>query len=92
MVYILRFSKPLGNAKHSAQFYIGYCEPGRLADRLAEHNAGAGAAITRAAVEKGYSLEVIATFKGDRTLERRLKARKATARIVERYKRGTLVL
>jgi predicted GIY-YIG superfamily endonuclease len=92
VIYILQFDRPLGNTQHRARYYLGYCEPGRLDQRLAEHRAGIGAAITRAAVERGYSLEVVASFPGDRTLERRLKRRKSHRRIVERWQRGTLVL
>jgi predicted GIY-YIG superfamily endonuclease len=92
VIYILKFSDTLGNVKHRARYYLGYCEPGRLNGRLAEHRAGIGAAITRAAVERGYSLEVVASFPGDRTLERQLKRRKSHRRIVERWQRGTLQL
>lgn len=80
-VYVLQFSAPLGSAKHRASTYIGYADPGRLQERLAEHRAGQGAAITRAAVDRGYSLQLVAAIDGGRDLERRLKnfknARKA---------------
>lgn len=90
MIYILEFSAPLGNERHRARFYLGYCEADRLAERLAEHRAGVGAAITRAAVARGFSLDLVATLPGDRAVERRLKRRKSHRRIVERYRRGTL--
>lgn len=37
MLYLLRFSKPLGNERKRAQHYLGSCEDGRLDERLAEH-------------------------------------------------------
>lgn len=90
MIYILKFSKPLGNEFHRAQYYLGYCAKSRLNERLAEHRAGHGAAITRAAVQSGATLELAAHFPGDRVLERKLKNRKSHKRIIERYRRGTL--
>jgi predicted GIY-YIG superfamily endonuclease len=92
LVYILKFEQPIGSQRHQAQFYIGYCEPGRLDQRLQEHAAGIGAAITRAICQRGIGFEMVASFPGDRTLERRLKRQKNTRRIVDRYRRGTLVL
>jgi predicted GIY-YIG superfamily endonuclease len=87
-VYILEFSAALGSARHRAKTYIGYCEPGRLHARLAEHRAGQGAKITAAAVERGYTLNLVAVIEGDRKLERRLKnfknARRAIRWIQER--------
>lgn len=90
MIYILEFSEPLGNMRHQARYYLGYCEPGRLSDRLAEHRAGAGAAITRAAVKRGIAFDVVATLPGNRTTERQLKRRKNHRVIVDRIRRGTL--
>lgn len=88
MIYILEFSAPLGNARHMANYYIGYCEDDRLQDRLKEHRDGRAAAITRACVERGIELVVVATLPGDRSDERRLKRRKNTPRIVRQIKRG----
>lgn len=72
-VYVLRFSAPLGSSKHRAQSYIGYCDPGRLHSRLAEHRRGSGAAITRAAVGRGLQIHLVAVIAGGRDLERKLK-------------------
>jgi predicted GIY-YIG superfamily endonuclease len=91
-VYILQFEKPLGNLKHQAQFYIGWCIDGQLSSRLEEHRAGRGAAITRACNERGIAFDVVATMPGGRDRERQLKRRKNTRQIVERYTRGTLRL
>jgi putative endonuclease len=87
-IYILEFQTPLGNEKHQARYYLGYCD--NLERRLKEHEQGKGAAITRACVERGISFKVVAYFPGDRTLERRLKNQKNTARIVANYRRGVI--
>lgn len=92
MIYILEFNQPLGTARHQARFYIGYCEENRLSERLAEHQTGKGAAITRAANKRGISYQVICTLPGERNLERQLKRRKNTRLIIDRLKRGTLQL
>lgn len=92
MLYILGFSHPLGNERHRAQYYLGFCEDYRLEERLEEHRAGRGAKITAAAVERGFRLELIAILPGTRADERRLKARKSHRRIIERLERGTLRL
>lgn len=88
MIYVLQFSKPLGNPynpRGTARFYVGYCEDGRLQARLAEHHNGGGAAITRAALERGITFEVVLTLPGDRNEERRLKRQKNTPRLVARH-------
>ena len=92
MIYVLKFEHPLGRpGRHSqAQFYLGYCEDDRLADRLAEHAAGYGAAITRAAVQRGYRLELVLAIPGDRSEERRLKNWKNHRRVIQRYARESV--
>lgn len=55
-IYVLHFDQPLGNLNNpraQAQHYLGWAMD--LTARLAEHAAGRGAAITRAAVERGIS-------------------------------------
>ena len=79
-IYLLRFTEPLGNERHSARFYVGYTRR-KLADRLAEHAQGAGAAITRAAAERVWGIEpwrVVWAVKGDRGDEW----------LIKRYKRA----
>lgn len=81
-VYLLHFSAPLGNLANrraQASHYLGWAVD--LDRRVAQHRAGQGAAITRAAIERGISFEVVATWPGDWLLERRLKALKATPRL-----------
>lgn len=48
IVYMLQFDTPLGNDKHRAHYYLGYCKARRLDERIAEHKSGYGARITAA--------------------------------------------
>lgn len=92
LVYVLRFARPLGdpdNPHGLAQTYIGYCDRGRLEDRIAEHRAGVGAAITRAAVAQGIDFQIAAVLEGSRALERRLKQRKSAGRLLAQLARGS---
>lgn len=87
MLYILEFDRPLGNPHNPrgmARFYLGWCKDGQLKRRLAEHRAGTGAAITRAAVAQGIGFEVVITLPGTRKDERRLKNLKNTPKLVRR--------
>jgi predicted GIY-YIG superfamily endonuclease len=81
-VYLLHFARPLGNLANNraqASHYLGYAVD--LDARLRQHRAGQGAAITRAAVDRGIAFELVASWPGDYLLERRLKALKATPRL-----------
>ncbi len=74
MLYLLHFDAPLGDSSRphmSAQHYLGFADD--VAARIAEHQAGRGAAITAACVARGIGLRHVATFDGDRTAERRAK-------------------
>lgn len=91
MIYILQFDKPIGSHKHSASYYLGFCENDACFNRrMKEHKRGAGAAITRAAVERGIGFKCVATMEGDRAMERRLKNMKNTRRIVENLRKDWL--
>lgn len=90
MIYIIQFSGKLGSVKHQAQYYIGSCADDRLDERLQEHRTGQGAAITRAAVERGFTLSLACTLPGSWKEERQLKARKNTRKIVKQIQRGVL--
>jgi predicted GIY-YIG superfamily endonuclease len=83
MIYLLRFTEPLGTPRHTARYYLGYTSRRRVADRLAEHRNGEGAAITRAAVERVPAhiepFTVVWAGRGDRWAERILKNRKRHA-------------
>lgn len=74
-VYVLHFARPVGNLSNPR---------GQAADpeaRERQHRAGQGAALTRAAVAQGVTWELFILGPGDRTLERRVKALKATPRL-----------
>lgn len=89
-VYFLKFHQPLGNPDNpraQAQFYIGSCADRRLKARLAEHRRGHGAAITRAAGQRGIGFDVVLTLPGGRAEERRIKAQKNAREFIERYTR-----
>lgn len=66
IIYLLHFSEPYKHAKH----YLGWTAD--LPARLAEHRAGRGAKLTRAAVAAGIGLTVVRTWAGDTFYERRL--------------------
>lgn len=91
MIYILEFEKPLGNERHSARYYVGYCYDGTLARRLKQHRAGTGAAITRAAVERGIAFNVLVTAPGDRAYERQIKRQKNTPRLIARLRKKGII-
>lgn len=74
-VYLLHFDQPLGNNVHHAQHYIGWAAD--LAARMAQHRNGTGAAITRAAIERGIAFDVVRVWPDrDRSFERALKRQK----------------
>ena len=85
-VYILEFSEPVGNERHSARYYVGWTR--NIEGRLHYHRRGAGAAITRAAVARGITFTVALFIPGaKRELEREIKRRKNTRRWLESYLR-----
>ncbi len=73
-VYLLHFERPIAPGKHTTQHYIGYAAD--LAARLQEHASGHGARLTQIAHQRGISWKVARLWRGNRTLERRLKDRK----------------
>lgn len=75
-VYVLHFDPPYRHAGH----YIGWAQDADA--RIAQHLAGAGSPLVRAAVIAGSHIRVAATFAGSRYLERRLKRwHNTTARV-----------
>lgn len=90
MIYIIQFSSPLGNERHQAHFYIGSCRDDLIDQRIADHRSGTGAAITRAAVNKGIQLNVIALLSGGRKEERELKKHKNTRRVLKKLMDGRM--
>ncbi|MEH1826739.1 MAG: GIY-YIG nuclease family protein [Nostoc sp.] len=49
--YMIELSRPLGNEKHQARYYLGSCA--NLKKRFQQHLQGSGAAFTRAAIKRG---------------------------------------
>lgn len=83
-VYLIHFSQPIGspsNPKGKAQHYIGWTPDDNLDARLADHRAGRGAHITRAAVMAGIELILARTWPGSRKTERHIKSRKEAPRL-----------
>lgn len=76
MIYLLHFERAIGdhgNARGQAQHYVGYADD--VGARLAEHEAGHGAAITRHLVGEGIGWKLVRLWMGGRSLERRIKRR-----------------
>ena len=77
MLYLIHFQggRLGGEGSKGASHYLGWASdrPGALKHRLREHRTGQGAAITRAAVERGLTLDLADVLPGDRHEERRLK-------------------
>lgn len=77
MIYLLHFSSRFRHAAH----YIGYCEDGKLEERLDRHRRGHGATLLKHVFAAGIKVEVVRTWKGDRDFERRLKKMGSACRI-----------
>lgn len=86
-IYMLKFSKPIGNANHrngTAQYYLGFTT--NLEKRIAYHRAGHGAFITRAAVKQGAELHLIMVMPNvPAKLEQQLKAWKSHRKVLNRF-------
>lgn len=83
MIYLIHFEQPLGTPRHQAQHYLGFVQGDEITveHRLAEHRAGWGAKITLAANQRSIRYDVVRTFPGDRSEERRLKNQKNLGRL-----------
>ena len=66
-VYVLHFEPAYAPARH----YIGWAHD--VDARPAQHLAGAGSSLVRAALAVGVDVQLAATYPGSRHLERRLK-------------------
>jgi len=66
-IYLLHFSRPLAHARH----YLGFAQD--HVSRVAEHQAGNGAALTRAAHRAGIEMRLVRTWEGNMRDERALK-------------------
>lgn len=74
-VYVLHFSGTLGTTgRNSARHYVGYSPDARVNIRVSEHRSGTGASITRAAIARGFTLELARVIpNATRTDERKIK-------------------
>ena len=89
IIYLLHFSEPYvaqawpgapsgvpcpdgWHPKQRVQHYLGFTED--LDERLRAHQCGEGAQLARVAIDAGLSFELARTWRGDRALEKRLKA------------------
>lgn len=80
--YLLHLARPLGNlanARAQAQHYVGFAL--NLDERIAEHLAGEGAKITRAAVAQGIAIELVACWRAPLAFEKQIKRRKEAPRL-----------
>lgn len=76
MIYLIHFDEPYHHARH----YLGFAEKD-LPARLAQHRAGSGARILAVVGQTGIGWRVVRTWRGGRTLERRLKNRHNSAKL-----------
>ena len=88
--YLIKLAAPLGNQKHSAQYYLGSCA--NLKKRFDQHLKGTGAAFTRAAIEKGIAFEIVYIWRTNnkkkaRELEIKLKRQKNNRVVLTRQLR-----
>jgi predicted GIY-YIG superfamily endonuclease len=74
-IYLLHFDRPYQHAAH----YTGWTTD--LEVRLAQHRAGDGARLMAVIRQAGIGFELVRTWRGDRTLERRLKKRHNARRL-----------
>jgi hypothetical protein len=72
MVYLLHFDAPIGNDNHKCQHYLGWTND--LNQRIAKHERGKGAKLTRWAMNHGISFQVVRLWEGEYPEEKRLKA------------------
>jgi predicted GIY-YIG superfamily endonuclease len=68
MIYLIHFDIKL----HHTQHYLGWVE-NDLEKRFKLHCSGGGAKILRRCNEMGIGYKIVATFEGDRNLERKMK-------------------
>ena len=75
-VYLLHFRRPYRHARH----YLGFCA-GDIVIRVAAHQAGQGARLLAVVSQAGIGVDLVRTWPGDRSFERRLKRRHSSPRI-----------
>lgn len=80
-VYLLHFERPIGSKRHHAQHYVGFTTRS-IEERMEEHRATRwqptgecnGAHLVGAANYNNIPFHVAQTWKGGRSLERKLKS------------------
>lgn len=76
-VYLLHFDEPYHHAKH----YLGFCERGKLQERIDRHAAGYGARLLEVVIDNGIGFRVARVWhRKTRGFERMLKNRKEAPR------------
>jgi hypothetical protein len=78
LVYLVHLVPAYRHARH----YLGFAERSGLVKRLGEHATGRGANLLAVALAAGGDFELTRLWLGTRKLERRLKQRKATPRLL----------
>jgi len=78
MIYLIHFLEPISE-RHTTQHYIGYTDS--LPERIQSHRSGYGARLTQVAKERGIGFRVVRLWRGDRSLERKLKNRHDATRM-----------
>jgi predicted GIY-YIG superfamily endonuclease len=82
-VYLLHFERPFnGPMRH----YLGWTTD--LDKRLEDHRRGHGSVTTRRAFEQGIGFELVRTWQGPPSLERKLKAQGAQTNACPRCSRA----
>jgi predicted GIY-YIG superfamily endonuclease len=66
-VYLIHFARAYRHARH----YLGYADD--LDARIKQHRAGRGSRLLQVINQAGIGWDVVRTWEGDRSLERRLK-------------------
>lgn len=72
-IYLIHLSAPI-SPNHTCQHYTGSAE--NLRGRFWHHRRGTGAALLKAAIERGIDFKVVRVWKDDRHREQKIKARK----------------
>lgn len=70
VVYLLHFSAPFGHSSH----YCGFTT--NLESRLKAHEKGQGARLVQVIIDAGLTFELVRTWEGTRSFERKIKNRK----------------
>lgn len=79
VVYFIKLERPIGNPSNPHGLAEWYCgSTNNLKRRIAQHLSGSGAALLRAANERGIKWEVKLVIPGDFQKEIEIKKRKNT--------------